>query len=256
MDERQTYYTVKQVAELAGVTVKTLHHYHKLKLLVPSKTSLAGYRLYSTDDLERLQHILFYRELDLSLKQILILLKNEAERIPILQKQRKLLLQKKERFDQILKTIDASIFHAERKEIMEPNSMFSGLNQAEWTKALRQQNDYLKEKYNHELTVKDESEAKLLNESAKEAVSFNNGMKECLINKVDVHNAVVQELVSSHVNFLAKTVVGINAQRFYEQVQFLVSDEFHRNMLESEQLGLAYYMLAAADAYRETKETA
>jgi DNA-binding transcriptional MerR regulator len=56
-------YTVNEVA-----TVKTLHHYHKIGLLEPCDISDAGYRLYGNEELERLQQILFYRELDFSLK--------------------------------------------------------------------------------------------------------------------------------------------------------------------------------------------
>ncbi|HSM38551.1 MAG TPA: MerR family transcriptional regulator [Candidatus Limnocylindrales bacterium] len=62
--------TVGAVARLAGVTVRTLHHYHQIGLLRPSGRSDAGYRRYAEADLERLQRILFYRELGLGLDQI------------------------------------------------------------------------------------------------------------------------------------------------------------------------------------------
>lgn len=62
--------TVKAVAELAGVSVRTLHHYDEIGLLKPAGQSAAGYRLYSQEDLERLQQILFFRELGFSLKEI------------------------------------------------------------------------------------------------------------------------------------------------------------------------------------------
>lgn len=56
-------YSVGQVAGFAGVTVRTLHHYDDIGLLVPSERSHAGHRRYSDADLDRLQQILFYREL-------------------------------------------------------------------------------------------------------------------------------------------------------------------------------------------------
>lgn len=61
--------TVKQVAKLAGISVRTLHHYDEIGLLSPAETSEAGYRLYSEDDLDVLQQILFYRELGFPLKR-------------------------------------------------------------------------------------------------------------------------------------------------------------------------------------------
>ena len=63
-------YTVGEVAELSGVSVRTLHHYHEIGLLVPTVRSPAGYRLYSPADLQRLRQILFYRELDFRLDEI------------------------------------------------------------------------------------------------------------------------------------------------------------------------------------------
>ena len=63
-------YTVGEVARLSHVSVRTLHHYDEIGLLVPSGRSPAGYRLYSADDLRRLQQILLYRELEFGLDDI------------------------------------------------------------------------------------------------------------------------------------------------------------------------------------------
>lgn len=63
-------YTVGAVARLAGVSVRTLHHYHRLGLLVPGARTPAGYRQYSLEDLRRLRQILFYRELGFGLEEI------------------------------------------------------------------------------------------------------------------------------------------------------------------------------------------
>jgi len=65
-----TEYTVGKVAELAGVTVRTLHHYEQIGLLEPEQRSRSGYRQYSTADLDRLHHILYYRELGFPLPDI------------------------------------------------------------------------------------------------------------------------------------------------------------------------------------------
>ncbi|MFF0161910.1 MerR family transcriptional regulator [Streptomyces sp. NPDC005263] len=67
-------YSVGQVAGFAGVTVRTLHHYDDIALLVPSERSHAGHRRYSDDDLDRLQRILFYRELGFPLDEVAALL--------------------------------------------------------------------------------------------------------------------------------------------------------------------------------------
>ncbi|MER7173764.1 MULTISPECIES: MerR family transcriptional regulator [Streptomyces] len=67
-------YSVGHVAGLAGVTVRTLHHYDEIGLLAPSERSYAGHRRYSDEDLDRLQQILFYRELGFPLDEVKVLL--------------------------------------------------------------------------------------------------------------------------------------------------------------------------------------
>ena len=63
-------YKVKEVRDMVGVSVRTLHYYDQIGLLKPESMSAAGYRLYTDGDLERLQQILFFKELDFSLQEI------------------------------------------------------------------------------------------------------------------------------------------------------------------------------------------
>lgn len=70
--------TVGQVAEQLGVTVRTLHHYDEIGLLVPSERTSAGYRLYTTQDITRLQHVVVYRRLGFALAEIAALLEEQA----------------------------------------------------------------------------------------------------------------------------------------------------------------------------------
>ena len=67
-------YSVGQVSEMLGVSVRTLHHYDEIGLLTPSRRSPSGYRLYDSGDLTRLQHIVVYRRLEFGLEEIRILL--------------------------------------------------------------------------------------------------------------------------------------------------------------------------------------
>ena len=63
-------YTVHQLAQLAGVTVRTLHHYDQIGILRPQKRQENGYRLYGEDEVDILQQILLYREIGFTLQQI------------------------------------------------------------------------------------------------------------------------------------------------------------------------------------------
>lgn len=99
--------TVKEVSDLTGISVRTLHYYDEIGLLKPTEKSDAGYRLYDDKALETLQQILFFREFDISLKEIKAVLDNPAlERNQILQVQRKMLVTKKERMERLIASID------------------------------------------------------------------------------------------------------------------------------------------------------
>lgn len=99
--------TVKEISDLTGISVRTLHYYDEIELLKPTEKSDAGYRLYDDKALETLQQILFFREFDISLKEIKAVLDNPAlERNQILQVQRKMLVTKKERMERLIASID------------------------------------------------------------------------------------------------------------------------------------------------------
>lgn len=99
--------TVKEISDLTGISVRTLHYYDEIGLLKPTEKSDAGYRPYDDKALETLQQILFFREFDISLKEIKAVLDNPAlERNQILQVQRKMLVTKKERMERLIASID------------------------------------------------------------------------------------------------------------------------------------------------------
>lgn len=99
---------IKEFAELTGVSVRTLHYYDEIGLLKPSEVDAQnGYRFYDEKSLERMQEILFYRELDFSLKTIMQILSSpDYDKQQALSRQRQLLIAKKERLEQLIVAID------------------------------------------------------------------------------------------------------------------------------------------------------
>ena len=100
---------IKEFAELTGVSVRTLHYYDEIGLLKPSEVDAQnGYRLYDEKSLERMQEIIFYRELDFSLKTIAQILSSpDYDKQQALSRQRKLLISKKERLEQLIAAIES-----------------------------------------------------------------------------------------------------------------------------------------------------
>ena len=99
---------IKEFAEQIGVSVRTLHYYDEIGLLKPSEVDAQnGYRFYDERSLERMQEILFYRELDFSLKTIAQILSSpDYDKQQALTRQRKLLLAKKERLERLINALD------------------------------------------------------------------------------------------------------------------------------------------------------
>ena len=99
--------TVKEIAELTGISARTLHYYDEIGLFVPTSKSEAGYRLYDDKALETVQQILFFREFDIPLKEIKAVMENpDLDRNQILQMQRKMLMVKKGRIERLIASID------------------------------------------------------------------------------------------------------------------------------------------------------
>ena len=99
--------TVKEIAEITGISARTLHYYDEIGLLKPTAKSEVGYRLYDDKALETLQQILFFREFDIPLKEIKsIITSPDFDRNQILQMQRKMLVAKKERMERLIASID------------------------------------------------------------------------------------------------------------------------------------------------------
>ncbi|WP_101846771.1 MerR family transcriptional regulator [Halobacillus sp. Marseille-P3879] len=117
-------YKIKEAADLAGVSVRTLHHYDQIGLLAPKKGA-NGYRYYGDDDFVRLQQILFFKELDFPLNQIKEILDDPAFNEKLALKQHKaVLLEKRKRLDKIIQSIEESLHTYEGGRTMSHKDRF------------------------------------------------------------------------------------------------------------------------------------
>lgn len=122
-------YTVKQLADLADVTPRTLHYYDEIGLLRPSSIGENGYRYYDDTAALRLQQILFYRELDLSLNEIsAILASAEFDVEAALHQHRRALQKRAGRLNHLIETIDNTIQHLRGEKKMSTQELFQGFD--------------------------------------------------------------------------------------------------------------------------------
>src|SRR6201987_4067540 len=117
-------YTVKQVAAMAGVSVRTLHFYDETGLLKPAYHGANGYRFYEEPQLLTLQQILFYRELGIELKQIKrILSRADFEKVAALESHRELLQGDLGRTRRLIETIERTLEHLKGTKKMKSEGM-------------------------------------------------------------------------------------------------------------------------------------
>jgi len=127
-------FTVGELARLTGVTVRALHHYDEIGLVRPSQRTAAGYRLYSDEDVLRLQRVLLYRELGMPLDEIAAAIDEDADREELLRRHRGALLEKRARIDRMLAALDAALGDLEKGRNMtneDVKKLFDGFDPAQ-----------------------------------------------------------------------------------------------------------------------------
>ncbi len=122
-------YLIKQVAKMAGVTVRTLHHYDQIGLLRPAYVGENGYRYYTRDELVRLQQIMFFREMDMPLKNIqTVMAGTDLERLQYMKLRRDKLVQNLDRQQDLLTVIDRSIAELNGDIKMNNDELYKGFS--------------------------------------------------------------------------------------------------------------------------------
>ena len=124
-------YTVKKISDIAGVTIRTLHHYDEIGLLKPAAVSPTGYRLYSEEDLARLQEILFFRELGFDLKEIKAITSRFGyNRRQALQLHKRLLEEKSKQITELIQAADLTLAAIEGGLATDKEGMFKAFDEA------------------------------------------------------------------------------------------------------------------------------
>jgi DNA-binding transcriptional MerR regulator len=120
---------VKEVADLVGISVRTLHHYDEIGLLVPDQVTESGYRIYSDENLATLQQILFFKELGFPLKKIKEILNSPSfDQYEALKLHREMLIKKRDQLNQMINTVEKTILHLKGEIKMTNEERFEGFD--------------------------------------------------------------------------------------------------------------------------------
>lgn len=140
-------YTVKRLSRLAGVSTRTLRYYDQIGLLKPARLNSAGYRIYGSNEVDRLQQILLYRELGMGLEQITeVLSRPSFDAVATLYQHQRELLTRRQQIDQLIHNVEKTIAMAEGRTSMTDVEKFEGFK--------RQMVEKNEKKYGEEIRAK------------------------------------------------------------------------------------------------------
>ncbi|MCS0787831.1 MerR family transcriptional regulator [Cytobacillus pseudoceanisediminis] len=160
-------YTVQKLAQMAGVSSRTLRYYDEIGILKPARTNSSGYRIYGQQEVDRLQQILFYRELGISLDQIKEIITAPAfNAADALKEHREKLLEKRKQLDLLITNVEKTIASAEGRTTMSDKEKFEGFKKKMIEDNEEQYGKEIREKYGDETVEK--SNAKLMNMTQEE----------------------------------------------------------------------------------------
>lgn len=123
-------YTVQKLGLLAGVSTRTLRYYDEIGLLKPARINSSGYRIYGQAEVDRLQQILFYRELGVSLEEIKEIVSSPTfDAVQALREHRAKLLEKRAQLDRLIANVELTLAQREGTKTMTDQQKFEGFKQ-------------------------------------------------------------------------------------------------------------------------------
>lgn len=239
---------VKEVSQLVGISVRTLHYYHQIGLLIPEETTEAGYRVYSNENLERLQQILFFKELGFPLKKIKEILESPSfDRLEALEMQCKMLKAKRKRLDRMIETIEKTIQYVKGEIHMTNQEKFKGFDFSE--------NPYeqeAREKWGDEAVDRAKKKAKNMSDFDKE--QFNEIFRKlAVIRHLPPHSKEAQEGIKQWYELLNK-IGDYSLEAFKGLGQMYVNDERFMKNIDQFGEGLAKFMCEAMAVFADSQK--
>jgi DNA-binding transcriptional MerR regulator len=250
-------YTVKQVAKLSGVSVRTLHHYDEIGLLKPGTVGANGYRYYGRDELLRLQQILFHRELGFPLAEIArVLDAPDFDRAGALRRHRDRLESETRRYRRLVRTIDETLAALQGATTMDDQAMYRGFD----PKKQAEQEAWLVERYGPGVrksidavkTVQKGWTQADFDAAQAEIADIEAGFVKALGSGLPADGSAVQALTARHRDWIARQWPQPVSRTAYENLAALYGEHpDFRARYETQAQGMTEYLQAAMRVFAE-----
>lgn len=247
-------YTVQKLARLAGVSARTLRYYDNIGLLKPGRVNSSGYRIYGGEQVDRLQQILFYKELGVELNEISAILSDpHFDDGQALRQHHQRLLERRNRLDELIANVEMTINQKENGTEMTDEQKFQGFKQKLIDENEQKYGEEIREKYGDKAI--DESNARVMNMSKQQydemqllgqkvldtlAEAFKTG---------DPAGELGQQAAELHKQWLCYSWKQYDKHAHANLAQMYVDDERFTQYYDKHQPGLAKFLRDAVRVY-------
>ncbi|MCH4828017.1 MerR family transcriptional regulator [Planococcus halocryophilus] len=247
-------YTVQKLANLSGISTRTLRYYDELDLLKPARKTSSGYRIYGQSEVDKLQQILFYRELGLGLEQIKNIVNDpEFNGSQALAEHREKLLAKRVQLDLLISNVEKTISAKEGASMMADIEKFQGFKQKLVDDNEKRYGNETRNKYGGE--VVGQSNAKLLKLSEEDYQEFMKLEQQILsdlveaMKTVDPTSEAAQQIVDLHRQWLSYTWPTYSKEAHRGLAEMYVADERFAAYYDKVQPGASQFLRDAIVTY-------
>lgn len=243
-----TKYSVKELAELSKVSVRTLHYYDEIGLLKPASRSDKGYRYYERKQLLILQQILFYRTLGLSLRNIDLIVNDPSfDLVQALESHRKKLWQKSHDIKALLNTIELTLEELKNDRKMKDSEIYSGFTEKE-ADAIKQE---VTERWGADKLRETEERIRALGkdgwqDTQEKGEEINRLLADLM--ELDPASQQVQDAIALHYRHM-NLFYEVSKERYLGLGKMYTEDERFTQYYDKYKAGLAHFMLRAIEVY-------
>jgi DNA-binding transcriptional MerR regulator len=252
-------YTVQKLGKMAGVSTRTLRYYDEIGILKPARINSSGYRIYGQSEVDRLQQILFYKELGVSLESIKeIVTAPSFDGTCALKEHREKLLTKREQLDILIANVDKTLAVAEGSMTMSNNEKFEGFKQKMIDDNEKKYGEEIRAKYGDEQV--DKSNQKIKNMTQEQYAEIEK-LGEDVINTLskafetgDPAGELAQKAADLHRRWLSFYWDSYTKEAHAGVAQMYVDDERFTAYYDNKQPGTAAFLRDAVHIYTGMKK--
>lgn len=247
-------YTVQKLGLLAGVSTRTLRYYDEIDLLKPARINSSGYRIYGQQEVDRLQQILFYRELGVSLEEIKEILDSPTfDAKQALWEHREKLLERRAQLDALIANVDLTLAQREGTSTMTDKQKFEGFKQKMIDENEQQYGAEIRAKYGNDQIDKSNEKVKGMTEQEYEALEKLNAEVHATLAQAfatgDPAHELAQKAADLHRQWLSFYWDSYSKEAHAGVAQMYVDDPRFTAYYDKEQPGVAEFLRDAVVIY-------